>query len=128
MSGFFMLKIFVGNLTEGSATYLRGIKSEEERQRLIQEDQGLSDRFLYTVSDDTVLITPWKINEEFKKDAEKILNLKNVENWHPSNNTIALSRDIEEDRILFRKLIDKIRESNGKNEEVELTAYSNTPE
>lgn len=128
MSGFFMLKIFVGNLTEGSATYLRGIKNEKERQRLIQEDQGLSDRFLYTVSDNTILITPWKINEEFKSDAEKILNLKNVENWYPSNNTIALSRDIEEDRILLRKLIDRIKEVNSKNEEVQLTAYSNTPE
>lgn len=123
-----MLKIFVGNLTEGSEIYLRGIKNEEERQRLIQEDQGLSDRFLYTCSDNTILITPWKINEEFKKDAESILNLKNVENWHPISNTIALSKDIEEDKVLFKKLIDKIKELNSKNEEVELTAYSNTPE
>jgi hypothetical protein len=123
-----MLKIFVGNLTEGSATYLRGIKNEEIRQKLIQEDQGLSDRFLYSCEDNTILITPWKINEEFKNDAENILNLKNVENWSPEVNTISLSRDIEDDKILFKQLIDKIREANSRNEEVTITAYSNTPE
>ena len=73
-----MLKIFVGNLTEGSATYLRGIKNEEERQRLIKEDQGLSDRFLYSCEDNTILITPWKIDEELASDAENILSLKQV--------------------------------------------------
>lgn len=123
-----MLKIFIGNLTEGSATYLRGIKNETERQRLIKEDQGLSDRFLYSCEDNTILITPWKINEEFFEDTKKILNLKNVENWHPELNTIALSKDIEEDKMLFKKLLDLIRSTNDKGEEVTITAYSNTPE
>lgn len=125
---FFMLKIFIGNLTEGSATYLRGIKNEEERQRLIMEDQGLSDRFLYSIEDNTVLITPWKIEEEFWEDTVKILNLKNVENLYPSQNTIALSKDIEEDKELFKKLLEKIRNANSIGKEVEITAYSNTPE
>lgn len=123
-----MLKIFVGNLTEGSATYLRGIKNEEERQRLIKEDQGLSDRFLYSCEDNTILITPWKIDENLKADVEEILRLKNVENWSPENNTIALSKDIEDDKILFKNLIDKIKEANSTGVEVQLTAYSNTPE
>ncbi len=122
------MKIFVGNLTEGSATYIKGIKDEQERERLIKEDNGLADRFLFSCDDNTILITPWKINQDFKSDTERILNLKNIINLAPINNTVALSKDIEDDKELFKKLAALIKEANARGETVSIFAYCNTLE
>lgn len=120
-----MLRIFLGNLTEGSGTYIRGLKDEQTKKNLIEEDNFLADRFLFSAKDDMILITPNPINNFFIQDLTKILKLNNFQNWSLKNSGVSICKALEEDKDLFKKLLDLMREQNG---EVELTAYCNTPE
>lgn len=119
------MHIFFANNTEGSGTYLKGVKDQVMQEQLINEDNCLADRSIFSCDDDTILITALPLDHQFKQDTEQILNLKNFINLSPMQNTISLCRDVEEDKELFKKLIDLIKAQNGNTE---IYAYSNTPE
>lgn len=122
------MRVFFASLTEGSAPFIKGMEDEGARADLIKEDNSLSDRFIFSCSDDTLLVTPLLVNPDFKSDVEKILNLRNVTNLSPKNPTVSICRDVMEDKELMKKIVDLIREKNTQGESVEIFAYCNTPE
>ncbi|MFZ5845011.1 MAG: hypothetical protein ACOY0S_00910, partial [Patescibacteria group bacterium] len=74
--------IFFANLAEVALPLVRRMR-QSRRIEEVEEDHGLCDRFLFSESDNRLLITPFPIDSQFLADARQLLGFKNVVNVSP---------------------------------------------
>lgn len=96
----------------------------DEVEAEVSEDHALSDRFIFSQNDNTVLITPYLIDKEFLNDSTKLIGLKNILNLSPKTVGESVCKSIQEDTELFSKLVEIIKS----NPSVKIFSYSGTPE
>jgi hypothetical protein len=115
--------IFIANLAEISLNLVHFMKPDEVEAE-VSEDHALSDRFIFSQSNDTVLVTPYLINKNFFDDSIKLLGLKNVINLSPKVVGESVCKSIQEDAGLFKNITEIIKA----NPDIKIFSYSGTPE
>ncbi len=104
--------IFFGNLAEVALPLVARMK-RSRRQEEVVEDHGLCDRFLFSASDNRLLVTPFPISKEFFADATKLLDFKNVVNVWPAKVGESLCRAVLQDKKLLELVVAVIRDNPG---------------
>ena len=115
--------IFVANLAE-IARPLAQFMRAPRRKYEIDEDHRLCDRFVFSGSDDRVLITPFPLDPQFLNDSLKIMKYKNVANLAPKRVGESICESTLADHDLLDRIIRIIQENPGIN----IISYAGTPE
>lgn len=96
----------------------------DEVEAEVSEDHALSDRFIFSQESNTILITPYKIDEEFLADSANLIGLNNIVNLYPKEVGESVCKSIQQDKLLFSRLIKIIADNPG----IKIFSYSGTPE
>lgn len=115
--------IFIANLAEISLNLIKFMKPNEVDEE-ISEDHALSDRFIFSLKDNSILITPYMINPQFFSDTLALLGLKNVINLSPPSISTSVCEGLLSDSELFKKIVSVINFNPG----ISLHSYAGTDE
>ncbi len=113
--------LVIANITEVVGDLIASMPKKQADFE-IREDNCICDRFIFTETDDQILVTPLPINPAFLNDSLKLLGLKNVINLFPENCGLSICKDILSDKKLNRTLMDLIR----KNKNINVYSYAGT--
>jgi len=116
-------RIFVANLAE-TADFLVKLMGRKQGENEIFEDHALSDRFIASSGDNSILITPFPLDKQYFKDIATLLGYKYIANLSPKKTNGSTCLAILKDKKLLKKVIDLIR----KNPRISLIAYAATPQ
>lgn len=116
--------IIIANGAEAFREILSNVNDSDCRVSKINNEHYLSNRSLFWGEGNKLIITPFPVQEVLLKKANEVLGLVNVENLYPLKTDISLSSAIIQDKKLFNKLKNVIKE----NPQVTLSSYAHTPE
>ncbi len=117
------MTIFFANLSEISRALVRFMKKTDVEAE-ISEDHDLCDRFLFSLPDNSLLVSPRPLDPEFISDTLTLLNLKNISFLSPRPIGESLSTSVLEDPDCYQKLTKVISD----NPNSKLLSYAATPE
>ena len=99
--------VYICNLSEDVWPFIEAISNDRERALEIEENANLSDRDLFTTSEesDLVFISPKPIYEGFVQYYKNLFGIRKLEILTPKIHSGETCRDVYEDEELFEKLI-----------------------
>ncbi len=100
--------VYICNLSEDVWPFIEAISDDHARALEIDENANLSDRDLFTNSEesDLVFISPKPINEAFVQYYKNLFGIRKLEMLSPRIHSGETCRDVYEDKELFEKLIE----------------------
>lgn len=100
--------VYICNLSEDVWPFIEAISDDHSRALEIEENANLSDRDLFTTSEesDLVFISPKPIHEGFVEYYKDLFGIRKLEVLTPRVHTGETCRDVYEDKALFEKLIE----------------------
>ncbi|MCU0822649.1 MAG: hypothetical protein MUC95_09305, partial [Spirochaetes bacterium] len=114
--------IVISNIAEAYHRIYR--KKPEEFEERIRYDFLESERALFYAQDNKAVITSSSVESQFIDDIKKILNFSKIINLYPINPTYKLCHDIIQDKNLYQRVEDIIRDNPG----IDLIPYYATEE
>src|SRR3989344_4258143 len=115
--------IFIANLAEISLGLIPFLEPSEVEVE-IAEDHALSDRFIFSLPENSILITPHPIDKYFWQDSLALLSRKNVLNFFPKTIEKSVCEAVINDKPLFATLVATIKNNPG----LSLISYAGTKE
>lgn len=117
-----VVRIF--NLSEDVWPFIKAMSDEEAKKREIEENANLSDRDLFSESEEFgfTFITAKPIKTEFVDYFKKLCLVKDLEILVPKNHSGRLCEDILKDE----KILNKLEEMGRQYQKIELKPYSTT--
>lgn len=100
--------VYICNLSEDVWPFIQAISNDHERALEIDENANLSDRDLFTTSEESnlVFISPKPIQEDFVAYYKNLFGIRKLEVLVPRVHSGETCRDVYEDKELFEKLIE----------------------
>ncbi len=96
----------------------------QEVEAEISEDHDLCDRFLFSLPNNSLLLTPYLLDQDFFTDSCTLLRLRNIINLAPKTIGQSICEAINADADLFEKLVVTIKNNPG----VAIVSYAATSE
>lgn len=113
--------IFIANLAEISLDLVHFMTKKDLDQE-ISEDHAFSERFIFSLTDNSLLITPHQVNVNFFQDSLRAARLKNVTNLSPRKVGESICQAVLDDQKLFSSLTKLIKD----NQNISLISYAGT--
>ncbi len=100
--------VYICNLSEDVWPFIEAITDPEKRRIEIEENANLSDRDLFTNSEesDLVFISPKPLQEDFVHYFKDLFGIRKLEVLTPKNHSGEICRDIFEDKQVFEQLVE----------------------
>lgn len=115
-------QIIFANMAEAMEQITRDIPIDNKKLSKIREELSLSDRVIFWEGDNKILITPHQMSVSLLEKNKENLGFSNIKNIYFSNDEIDISKRLLNDKEVFNKIIEIIRDNPGIN----LSPYSLT--